>query len=106
MGSQLLVNPATSSYKPSSYVSPQSSRWSGLMASYGSYCDGIKQIACAARGHYAQLIIERDRLSIRCAACAYESSGLDLHTRWIRWAWMLDKRKKRQGYLYDRRSAQ
>lgn len=92
----LRAKPATSSYKPRSVASWRSSPCSG-QSTYGSrIADTVRQWICGVREHGWQLVVERDRLSLRCLECNCESSGLDLHTTHVRFTWLSERRKRMQ----------
>ena len=59
-----------------------------------SWLRPIRQLVCGWRGHGA-LSITEDRLAIYCDRCGYESPGLDMDTRAIRYALMWERHRIR-----------
>ncbi|MBI4262795.1 MAG: hypothetical protein HY657_00315 [Acidobacteria bacterium] len=45
--------------------------------------DRVRQMICSLHGHDLLLHFEHDRLSLRCAACAWESPGWTIEGRQV-----------------------
>lgn len=55
----------------------------------------VKRFACGYLGHLGKVYVERDRVSLFCTACGFESSGVELHTTHVRYAWMAERQRLR-----------
>lgn len=42
--------------------------------------DKVRQFICGLHGHDALLHFERDRISLQCASCGYETPGWDVRS--------------------------
>lgn len=55
------------------------------------------QLVCAYRHgmYHGTVYRERNRLSVFCRTCGYESAGVDLETSRVRMAWMWERHRLR-----------
>lgn len=62
-----------------------------------------RQCVCGYRGHLVQLRRQPDRVWLTCAACHYESPGIELQTWRVRMAWVRSKHELWRLRIQQRR---